>query len=333
VKHPGSTAPAAPSSLRTALLRDVRRGLRAQPKWLPSKYFYDERGSALFERICTLEEYYVTRAELAIMREAAAQMAQRLGPRCLLAELGSGSSVKTELLLEHLVEPAAYVPIDIAAEELARSAARIAQRYPQLDVRPLCADFTRSFSLPELSRAPARRAVYFPGSTIGNFEPPRAARLLRRIASLCGQSGGLLIGVDLRKDAGLLERAYNDADGVTSAFNLNLLARLNRELDADFQLDGFRHRAFYDRRHGRIEMHLVSARPQTVRIGGLRLEFAAGETIRTEYSYKYSLGGFRSLARQGGFGVEQVWLDRNRLFSVQYLSVAPPEDAAPGRTC
>lgn len=309
----------APADLR----RDVLAGLSQAPRALPCKYFYDDHGSRLFDRICALPEYYPTRTELAISRHHAAEMATACGPRTLLVELGSGSSTKTRVLLDHLREPAAYVPVDIARDFLRASAGDLARAYPGLPVLPVCADFTRPFSVPADRLPHARRTVvYFPGSTIGNFTAPEATALLRNIAALIGDDGGLLIGVDLRKDPAVLERAYNDASGVTAAFNLNLLARINRELAADFALEHFRHRAIYDRDAGRIEMQLHSQRDQAVHIAGHRFDFAAGEVLRTEYSHKYSLEGFAELAAAAGLAVRQVWRDRERLFSVQYLSPA-----------
>jgi dimethylhistidine N-methyltransferase len=297
---------------------DVLAGLRRRPRELPCKYFYDARGSELFDRICELPEYYLTRTELAIMRRHAGEMADALGPGCLLVEYGSGSGLKTPLLLERLRGPAGYVPVDISRGHLLHSAAALAGRFPNLAVRPAWADFTRPFALPELPRPPARRAVYFPGSTVGNFGPDDAVSLLKGIAELVGPGGGLLIGVDLRKPAAAVEPAYNDAAGVTAAFNLNLLARINRELGADFDLDGFAHRAFFDDAESRIEMHLVSRRRQSVRVGPAAFAFAAGESIRTEFSYKYSREAFRDLARAAGLEVRRVWTDEGELFSVQY---------------
>jgi dimethylhistidine N-methyltransferase len=300
---------------------EVLRGLRQRPKELPCKYFYDARGSRLFEQICELDEYYLTRAELAILRGHVAEMAARLGRGCQVIEYGSGSGTKTRILLDHLHQPAAYVPIDIAREHLESSAGRLAARYPGLAVLPVWADFTGPFELPPCHRPVSRRVVYFPGSTIGNFDPAGVTAVLRRIAALCGRGGGLLIGVDLRKDPHILERANNDGQGVTRAFNLNLLARINRELGADFRLDRFRHHAFYNRRLGRIEMHLVSLEDQTVRLDGEAIPLAAGESIHTESSYKYSLDGFRALAAGAGLDVADVWTDERGWFSVQYLTV------------
>lgn len=299
--------------------RQVLHGLRRAPKELPCKFFYDERGSRLFDAICDLDEYYLTRTELTILRRHAGDMANRLGDRCLLAEYGSGSSVKTRLLLDQLEQPAAYVPVDISREHLLRTAAGLAASYPGLEILPVCADFTDEFALPNPSRLEARQVVYFPGSTIGNFRPAAAVALLRRIAAQVGAGGGLLIGYDLRKSRTVLEPAYDDRDGVTREFNLNLLARINRELDGDFDLDHFRHRAFYDERRGRVEMHLVSERSQAVRVGSEEFHFTEGESVRTECSYKYTVAGFGRLAARAGFRAVETWTDERRWFCVQYL--------------
>jgi len=304
---------------RERLLADVLAGLRAPRKSLPCKYLYDERGSELFERICALPEYYPTRTELSILRACGRAMAAALGPGCLLVEYGSGSAVKTRLLLDRLEAPAAYVPVDISREHLLRASGAISRRHPSLPVLPVCADFTEPFDLPALPRAPRRRAAYFPGSTIGNFAPEEARKFLAQVAALCGTGGALLVGVDLRKPREVLEPAYDDALGVTAEFNLNLLRRLNRELGADFALDGFAHRALWNERESRIEMHLVSRRRQEARVGGHRIRFAAGESIHTENSYKYELPRFAALARSAGFEVERVWTDARALFSVQLL--------------
>ena len=306
---------ATPSSAE--FLADVLGGLARPQKQLPCKYFYDERGSQRFDAICKTPEYYPTRTELAIMRRSAAEMAGLLGPRRVLVELGSGSAWKTRLLLRHLPRPAAYVPVDVSAEHLRRSAAEMARRFPDLAVKPVTADFTRAFEVPEAPFAGARRAVYFPGSTVGNFEAEQARSLLTRMAALCGPGGGLLIGIDLRKSRDVLEAAYNDREGVTAAFNLNLLERINRELGADFDLASFRHRAFYDEALGRIAMHLVSERQQVVRVGGRSFHFEPGETIHTENSHKYSVEGFAELAASAGWRLERTWTDADGLFAVQ----------------
>jgi len=300
---------------------DVLKGLRAPKKELPCKYFYDEVGSALFERITELEEYYPTRTELGIMERHAGEMADRIGPRCLLIEYGSGSSLKTRHLLDQLNEPAGYVPVDVSGEFLGHSARALSEEYPGLEVLPVCADFTRPLSLPECQKTAARRVVYFPGSTLGNFTPMSAQALLRQTAILCGRDGGILLGVDLQKDTRVLEAAYNDRQGVTAAFNRNILARINRELDADFDIGQFAHRAYYNTALGRIEMHLVSRRDQVVRVGGKRFFFAAGESIHTENSYKYSLHALADLASACGFVAEQVWTDERQYFSVAYLTL------------
>lgn len=300
----------------------VLHGLGQSRKHLPCKFFYDRRGSQLFDQICELPEYYLTRTELGILEAHVQEMADAIGARCLLVEYGSGSSRKIRLLLDHLRDPAAYVPFDISREHLLDAAARLAAAYPRLNILPVCADYTRPFELPACDGA-SRTVVYFPGSTIGNFDPHEARAFLRAAADRCGPGGGLLIGVDLKKDPAVLHAAYNDAAGVTAAFNLNLLVRINRELDGNFNLDRFAHYAFYNPRLGRIEMHLISQADQVVTIGGHRIAFGEGETIFTEGSYKYTLGEFQSLARSSGWEVQTVWTDPRELFSVQYLRVRP----------
>jgi dimethylhistidine N-methyltransferase len=304
----------------TALIRDeVLEGLRKTPKRLPSKLFYDATGSRLFDRICELPEYYPTRTEMGIMQRHIDAMAARIGAHAMLVEYGSGSSRKTRILLDHLDDLAGYVPIDISKTHLLQSAEDLAEAYPEVSIVPVCADYTTTFELPDLGAE--RTTVYFPGSTIGNFEPGPARDFLRRIAAIEGTGGGLLIGVDLQKDEATLEAAYNDAQGVTAAFNKNVLARINRELDGTFDLDQFQHRAFYNADEGRIEMHLVSLADQRAVVDGVEIAFEAGETICTEYSYKYSLDGFAELAGEAGFAVAEVWTDADDLFSVQYLVV------------
>lgn len=299
---------------------DVLDGLRAAAPHLPSKYFYDAAGSELFEQITRLDEYYLTRTELAIMREHATEMAGCLGRRCLLIEYGSGSSAKTRLLLDR-ADPAAYVPIDISGTALFEAAAALARDYPKVEVLPVCDDFAQPVELPAPRAAPARRVVYFPGSTIGNFTEVEAAALLDRTRALCGPGGGLLLGADLQKDVATLDAAYNDRRGVTAAFNRNLLVRINRELGANFDVEQFEHHAFYSTAHGRIEMHLVSRQAQRVDIGAARFLFPAGASIRTEYSYKYTLAGLEELAASGGFTIQRTWTDPRRRFAVVYLTV------------
>ena len=295
-------------------------GLTQTPKTLPCKFFYDARGSALFDKICELDEYYPTRTEMGIMQAHAPEMSDLLGTDCRLVEYGSGSSLKTRVLLDNARSLAAYVPVDISREHLERTAAGLARAYPDIPIVPVCADYTQPFDVPP-ARA-ARTVIYFPGSTIGNFPPPQAREFLARIAQVCGQGGGLLIGVDLKKSAAVLEPAYNDCNGVTAAFNLNLLVRMNQELGADFDLAQWEHLAFYNSVQGRIEMHLVSMRAQTVSIGGARIAFGAGERIHTESSYKYAVDEFACLAESAGFLVQRVWTDDEHLFSVQYLTIA-----------
>lgn len=303
------------------LLADTLEGLRGQPKTLSSKYLYDRVGARLFDAICVLEEYYPTRTELAILQQALPEMAKALGPECLVIEYGSGTGEKTEALLDALDQPAGYVPIDIACPQLASFAAKIERHHPGLGVWPICADFTQGPEVPAHPEA-RRRVVYFPGSTLGNFDRDPARQLLRQIAHTAGAGGGALIGVDLVKDPAVLEQAYDDPQGVTAAFNLNLLAMLNRELGADFDLSNFRHRATYNAPKTRIEMHLDSLCDQTVHLDGVAIRFTAGESICTEHSNKYTLESFRQLAAEAGLRVVKVWTDASYLFSVQYLEVA-----------
>ena len=304
---------------REEFLRDVLEGLGSRPKTLPCKYFYDERGSKLFDEICDLPEYYPTRTERSIMKESVGEMAAAIGPDALIIEYGSGSSVKTRLLLDVLESPVAYVPVDISRDHLLTTAALLADDYPAIEILPVCADFTAPFALPETQRPAARRVVYFPGSTIGNFTRARAIELLRNVAAECGKGGSLLIGVDLKKDRATLERAYDDSQGVTAEFNRNVLVRMNRELDADFDVSEFEHRAVWVEAPGRVEMHLVSQVDQTVHLDDERIEFQAGEHICTEHSHKYTLEGFASLAANAGFEVTNVWTDAAERFSVQLL--------------
>jgi len=297
----------------------VLHGLRQARRHIPCKFFYDQRGSELFDQICALPEYYPTRTELGIMTRHAAEMAAVMGPRCRVIEYGSGSSTKTHLLLDQAQEPAAYMPLDISREHLLDAARRLASCYPSIPIHPICADYTSRFILPEAANA-RRTIIYFPGSTIGNFEPHEARAFLQSAADRAGSGAGMLIGVDLKKDPATLHAAYNDAAGVTAAFNLNLLARINRELGGSFELNQFAHYAFYNPRLGRIEMHLLSRQEQTATIGSNRVDFREGETIFTESSYKYTLGEFTALAAASGWTVEQVWTDDRRMFSVQYLT-------------
>jgi dimethylhistidine N-methyltransferase len=302
-----------------SFLAEVLIGLRKPQKELPTKYLYDERGSQLFERICELKEYYITRTEASIMQAHIKEMVELIGPRVLVIEHGCGNCEKVRFLMDHLYDPVAFIPVDISQEQLLRVARDLDSVYPQLQVLPVCADYTSSFELPVPERKSKRTVVYFPGSTISNFDPIPAKHFLEHIAGLCGSGGALLIGVDLKKDPAVLHNAYNDSEGLTAAFNLNLLERINRELNCDFQLNGFEHYAFYNPRESRIEMHLISNKDQVVHLDGKTISFAQGESIWTENSYKYNLDEFQQLAAAAGFRVERVWLDERQWFSVQYL--------------
>jgi len=301
------------------LLEVAQRGLSAKPKRLPSWLFYDERGSALFDEICEQPEYYLTRCEIALMDEHAANIADTLGSDVRLVEYGSGNARKTGMLLDHLQAPVAYVPVEISSEPLRQSVDRLARAFPQLPLQPLCADFSKPLRLPIPPRAPRRTVVYFPGSTIGNFENREAAALLRKMRNEMGDAGGILIGVDLKKDPALIEAAYNDRAGVTAEFTLNMLARLNREIGSNFDLSAFAHRAHYNPMAGRIETHIVSRRQQHVKVGRVNVAFRADEAIQVEYSCKYSLEDFAALAARAGLAVRRVWTDAEQMFSVQYL--------------
>jgi dimethylhistidine N-methyltransferase len=303
-QHSAALIDAAPDRLE--FLEQVTAGLSKSPRTLPCKFFYDERGARLFQKICQLPEYYITRTELQILRLRSAEIAATLGSSIELIGLGTGAGTKTRILLEELNKPAAYLPIDISKEQLENSTARFRERFPELAILPICADYLEPFELP-LPRPPsARSIIYFPGSTIGNF----------------GDDGGLVIGVDLRKDPKIIERAYNDSAGVTAQFNLNLLARANRELGADFRLKNWRHDAVYNANEGRIEMYLISLVQQFAQIGESAFSFSRGEKILTEYSYKHTPEGFTRLAHDAGFVFEKLWTDNARLFGVFYFSVA-----------
>ncbi|RRJ82840.1 L-histidine N(alpha)-methyltransferase [Aestuariirhabdus litorea] len=309
---------------------DVIAGLSQRPATLAPKYFYDERGSALFEAITELPEYYPTRTEIGILRDNAADIAREVGSTSLLVEPGGGSLAKVRILLEGL-RPLAYVPMDISRDHLRLSAAALAEDFPWLEIHATCTDYSRLMQLPA-STPTGTTLAFFPGSSIGNFDPPEAVRFLRAIAELVGPGGYLLIGVDLKKESAILEAAYDDAAGVTAAFNLNLLTRINRELEANFNLPQWRHRAFYNPGPGRIEMHLLSLRPQQVVVEGHPFHFKEGETIHTENSYKYSGEEFATLAGKAGFHGQALWSDPAKLFSVHLLRVASTSaDAPPGQ--
>lgn len=298
---------------------EILNGLRKVQKELPSKYLYDDRGAYLYERICSLDEYYPPRAETAIMKAHIREIVELLGPNTRLIEYGSGNCAKTRILLDHLPDIATYVPIDISVEQLRHISQELASHYPDIEVLPVCADYTSDFKLPVPKRQSDRTAVFFPGSTIGNFDPVSAKSFLESIAGVCGPGGALLIGVDLKKDSDILQRAYNDRGNITAAFNLNILERINRELGGDFQPDSFQHHAFYNSKQGRVEMHLVSLKEQIVHLGDSSILFNKGESIWTESSYKYNLDDFKQLVANTGFKVEKVWTDERQWFSIQYL--------------
>lgn len=304
----------------TAEIEEIVDGLSGEQKQISPKYFYDERGSKLFDDITELPEYYLTNTELGIMRDNIDEIVELVGKQASLIEFGSGSSLKTRVLLEHLSELAAYVPVDISDEHLRASAEKIQNRFPHVDVLPVVADFTKEFDLPTPMVMPLRNVVYFPGSTIGNFEYDMAMELLRVMHHEAGKNGALLIGVDLQKDPAIIENAYNDSAGVTAEFNLNVLQHLNRDYGANFDVDGFSHSANYDAEKGRVVIELVSQADQKVELGDAEFDIADGEAILTEYSHKYTLDGFAKMARAAGFSVEKVWTDANRLFSVQFLT-------------
>lgn len=292
---------------REQILADTLAGLSRTARQLPSKYFYDARGSRLFEQITHTPEYYPTRTELALLNRVLPDIARVVGPRLHVVELGSGSGRKTALLLAALQDPVAYTPIEISRAALLSSIDHLAPALPDVEMLPVCADFTRPVDVPAPEREPARRLLFFPGSTLGNFAGEDTLALLRAMRQTMGDHGLALIGIDLHKDPALIEAAYNDAEGITAAFTLNLLVRLNREVGSDFDLDGFRHRARYSTERLRIETDLVSQRAQDVHLDGRTFHFEAGEAIRVEYSHKYTDDGFDALVRQAGLQVAQRW--------------------------
>ncbi len=301
-------------------LEEIITGLRQDEKSISPKYFYDERGSQLFDEITRLPEYYLTDTELGIMRDNIDEMVSLIGKRASLIEFGSGSSFKTRVLLEHLDELAAYVPVDVSEEHLLASADEIRSEFPHVDVLPVVADFTHEFDLPSPIVMPLRNIVYFPGSTIGNFEREDAIELLRVMHHEAGEGGALLIGVDLQKDPEIIEAAYNDSAGVTAEFNTNILEHLNNDYDADFEVDAFAHDARYDEEEGRVVIRLISEKDQTASVGEEEFHFEEGESILTEYSHKYTLEEFEQMAESVGFAVAHVWTDSDDLFSVQFLT-------------
>ncbi len=306
----------------STFFREVCEGLSSRPRRLPCKYLYDRRGSELFEAICELDEYYPTRTELEIFDEHVSQMAQAIGPGALVVEYGSGASVKTSRLLAALEDPVGLVAVDIAERALRDAAQRLRAEFPMTEILPVVADFTAPIALPMPRRRARKRVIFFPGSTIGNFTRADARAFLRRQATLVGEGGGLLVGVDLKKDRSILEAAYDDRDGVTAAFNLNILRHINRELGADFDLDAYAHHAPYRARSGRIEMWLLAKSDQEVRIGDTTFRVLKGEGICTEHSAKYSVGEFRRMLDMTGFNPARVWRDPRGYFSIHYGEVA-----------
>jgi L-histidine Nalpha-methyltransferase len=297
----------------------VLAGLSDSPKSLPCKFFYDARGSALFEAICEVPEYYLTRTEIGILRSYASVIATRIGANCRLIELGSGASIKVRLLLEALEAPLAYVPVDISRGFLRDAAASIAADFPALEVIAVCADYTRPFALPKITGPTGKTVGFFPGSTIGNFEPEAVVAFLSHCGTLLGSGAEMLIGADVKKDKAVLDAAYNDAAGLNAAFNLNLLHRIAKELDSDIVIDDFEHVAFYNPDEGRVELYIKSLKEQRAVIAGRRFSFAAGEMMHTENSYKYAIPQFHALAARAGFHPLDTWTDPEGKFAVYYL--------------
>ena len=305
-----------------SMLGDVLAGLSSSPKRLPSRFFYDETGSKLFDRITNLDEYYLTRTETGILRAYAMEMVACLGPEPILMEFGSGSSIKTRILLDHIQGRATYIPVDISREHLYASAERLKHLYPHLDVLPICADFSREIDTRQIHAREGPLSIFFPGSTLGNLSTEHATALLKQARRMTGEGGGMLIGIDLQKDPEILFAAYDDADGVTAQFNRNILSHINRKLGTSFDPQLFEHTVRYNRDHHRIEMWLTSTTHQEVLVGDSLITFEKGEDILTEYSHKYTLMGFAEMAAKAGYRVARVWTDDREWFSVQYLIAA-----------
>jgi L-histidine N-alpha-methyltransferase len=308
-----------------SLLEETITGLKSTPPRLPCKYFYDAEGAKLFEQICELPEYYPTRTEIKILVKYLPDMARLIGADARIIEYGSGAGTKIRLLLEALHNPVAYTPIDISREQLTSAATALQRDFPALEIQPICADYSSALTLPQPKGRCARTVVYFPGSTIGNFPPNDAIALLKRFARLAAQgdyAGGLLIGVDVKKNRDRIEAAYNDSQGITADFNLNILKRLNREAGANFSIEQWQHQASWNERSGAIEMHLVSKSEQQVHINGDKFDFALGDSVHTENSFKYSTEEFTALASQAGFSSRGLWQDEEKLFSVHYLELS-----------
>ncbi len=308
-------------SSRSEFLDDVVQGLSRPPRSIPSKYFYDEEGSRLFDEITLLPEYYPTRTERAILTDNMEELARAVGSGAVLIEFGSGSSDKTRHLLDELPDLAAYVPIDISGDHLSATARNLAERYPHLTILPVAADYTADYELPDLPPH-SRRIGFFPGSTIGNLEREGAERFLRRIRALVGDGGGLILGADLKKDPAVLLPAYNDEAGVTAAFNKNVLARIRDELGGELDVDGFAHLALWNEDESRIEMYLLALEDQVIRINGRQFDIAAGEAIHTENSHKYTHADLERVASRAGFAVTQTWIDEDGYFTVKLLESA-----------
>ena len=301
---------------------EVLLGLSKPQKAIPPKFFYDKYGSEIFDQICELEEYYPTRTEFALLRTHCKEMAELIGEKCLLIEYGSGSSQKVRIFLDVLKEPSAYMPIDISKEYMLNASEEISKVYPELDIISVCADYTQKLVIPLYDKKTVKtKVIFFPGTTIGNLEYSEAVELLNQSANIVSTGGGMLLGVDLKKDPQILHAAYNDSKNITADFNLNLLARINRELDANFDLSAFSHYAFYNPKKGRIEMHLVSLKKQVVSIKGQEFSFQIGESIHTENSDKFSIDEVQDLAEKCGFQLKQVWSDKDNFFSICYLAV------------
>ncbi|MDZ7658693.1 L-histidine N(alpha)-methyltransferase [Fodinibius sp.] len=307
------------STVDASLMKqEVLEGLTKPQKQLPSKYFYDERGSDLFEQITRLDEYYLTDCEKEILQSNISEISDRIGSDVMLIELGSGSSYKTRYLLEELLDLSTYIPVDISEEFLLKTVNQLRMEYPKISIIPVFADYTSSFALPVSGNQHQKQIVFFPGSTIGNFNPSESRAFLQNIAEITADDSEMLIGVDLKKDTDVLEAAYNDQQGITAQFNKNMLRHINHVLDADFEVEKFDHNAFYNEEAGRIEMHLVSSQKQTVNVSDQEIAFAEGESIHTENSYKYSLEEFEELVGDW-YSVEKVWTDEKDYFSLQYL--------------
>jgi len=298
------------------MLNEVLQGLNQKPKTLPCKYFYDEAGSKLFEQICELDEYYLTRTEIEIMKEFSNEIAKIIGDNCLIIEFGCGNSTKINLLLNHLQNPAAYVPIDISKNALKNFVDNLKNDYPKLNIIPLCVDYTKEFAIPFNNET--KKIVYYPGSNIGNFNIVETYNILKIIHNLCGKHNGLLIGIDLKKDKATLENAYNDKKGATAEFNLNILNHINNKLNTDFNLNNFEHKAIYNEKESQIEMRLYSKCDQELKIGNETILFNKNESILTEISRKYNIDEFKALAKDF-FDVEKVWTDKDNKFAVLFL--------------